>query len=101
MVKASVLTLIAESPTAHGVYENFVSTERTVFCAVRSATYRDIAASGGQGLKPSIIFRLPHAFEYEGEKLCEYGGVRYNVDRVYESQTDWVELTCSRRISDV
>lgn len=101
MVRADVLTLIAETPDAHGVFDTFTETERTVFCTVRSASYNDILTAGGQGLRPEIVFRLPHDFEYQGEKLCEYRGTQYNVDRVYFSDNDWLDLTCSRRHLDV
>ena len=102
MVRASVLTLIAEDPTAHGVFETYTPSERTVYCTVRSATYNDILASKSEGLRPEIVFRLSHDFEYKGEKICEYNGVRYNIDRTYvANDSDWIELTCSRGNADV
>lgn len=97
MVRADVLTLIAETPAAHGVFDTFTPTERTVFCTVRSASYSDILAAKSEGLTPEIVFRLSHDFEYAGEKIAEFHGVQYNVDRTYVSQEDWIELTCSRR----
>lgn len=97
MVRADVLTLIAENPTAHGVFDTFTPTERTVFCTVRSASYSDILAAKSEGLQPEIVFRLSHDFEYAGEKIARFRDVEYNVDRTYVSDQDWIELTCSRR----
>lgn len=97
MVRADVVTLITESPTQHGVYDDITETARDVMCTVRSASYKDIAAAGSDGLLPEIVFRLAHDFEYQDEKIAEYHGRRYNVDRVYVGdQSDWIELTCSR-----
>jgi len=101
MLRADVLTLIAEDPAAHGVFDTYTATERTVFCTVRSASYNDILTAGGDGLKPEIVFRLSHDFEYQGEKLCRFRGAEYNIDRTYVSEADWIELTCSRRHADV
>ena len=97
MVRADVLTLIAETPEAHGVFETYTPTERTVFCTVRSASYTDRLAAKSEGFVPEIIFRLSHDFEYQGEKICAFRGVRYDIDRTYVSDQDWIELTCSRR----
>ena len=90
MVRADVIKLIAENPQAHGVYDLTVAeVPREVMCTVRSASYRDIEAAGSQG--------LAHDFEYQGEKVCEYHGTRYNIDRVYfKDSEDWIDLTCSR-----
>lgn len=98
MVRADVVKLIAENPQAHGVYDTTVQeVPREVMCTVRSASYRDIEAAGSQGMRPEIVFRLAHDFEYQGEKLCEYHGIRYNIDRVYfKDSEDWIDLTCSR-----
>ena len=72
-------------------------TGRTVMCTVRSASYRDIAAAGSDGLRPEIIFRLAQDFEYQDEKIAEFHGKRYNIDRVYfADDSDWIDLTCSR-----
>lgn len=97
MVRADVLTLINENPAAHGVFDAPTETERTVYCTARSASYNDILTAKSDGLAPELIFRLTHDFEYAGEKICEYRGIRYNIDRTYVSQEDWIELTCSRR----
>lgn len=96
-----MLTLIGETPTAHGVFADPERTERTVFCTVRSASYTDRLAAKSEGFVPEIVFRLAHDFEYCGEKVCCYNGAEYNIDRTYVSETDWIELTCSRRNADV
>jgi len=101
MVRADVLTLVDEKPTAHGVFSDPTRTERTVFCIVRSASYTDRLAAKSEGFVPEIVFRLSHDFEYQGEKVCRFHDVEYNIDRTYISDQDWIELTCSRRNADV
>lgn len=102
MLRASVLTLIGETPTAHGVFDTYTPNRRTVYCTVRSASYSDILAAKSEGMRPEYVFRLSHDFEYQGEKICEWKGVEYNIDRTYiASDADWIELTCSRRNANV
>lgn len=97
MVRADVIRLISEDPAAHGVFDEAEASGRYVLCTVRSASYRDIAAAGTDGLRPELVFRLAHDFEYQDEHICEYKGRRYNIDRVYfTDDQDWIELTCSR-----
>lgn len=97
MVRVDVITLISEDPAAHGVFDSTETTGREVLCTVRSASYRDVAAAGTDGLRPELVFRLAHDFEYQDERICEYKGKRYNIDRVYFSDdSNWIDLTCSR-----
>ena len=97
MVRADVITLIGVNPDAHGVFDETVQAERDVMCTVRSASYRDIQAAGTDGLRPELVFRLAHDFEYQGERTCRYNGLIYNIDRTYFADNDdWIDLTCSR-----
>lgn len=97
MVRADVVTLISEEPEHHGVFDEVTESRRVVMCTVRSASYRDIAAAGSDGMLPEIVFRLEHDFEYQNEKVAEYKGTRYNIDRVFFADgQNWIELTCSR-----
>lgn len=97
MVRATTVTLLAENPQAHGVFDEPEESAREVLCTVRSASYRDIEAAGGMGLRPELVFRLPFDFEYQDEKVLIFDGRRWNIDRVYfADDTDWIELTCSR-----
>lgn len=102
MLRQTIATLIRDDPATHGVYEETETVERTVFCTVRSASYRDIDAAGSEGMRPEIVVRLAQDFEYQDEKRLSYDGKIYNIDRVYYSgESDWVDLTCSRGEPDV
>ena len=96
MVKADVLTLITVSPEAAGVGTDPAETRRTVFCTIRSIGQQEAYLAMGQGLNPELKVILAHDFEYEGERLCELGGVPYDILRTYVTETDGIELTLQR-----
>ena len=96
MVRADVLTLIAESPAAHGRFDAPAETERQVFCTVRSVGMREAYEAMGHGLRPEWVFQLTHSFEYQGEKRCRYNGIEYTVLRTYITEADGIEITVER-----
>lgn len=96
MMRANVCDLITVSPEAAGVGTERTETSRTVFCTIKSIGQQEAYLAMGQGLNPEIKVVLAHDFEYEGEGLCEIGGVRYQILRTYVTETDGIELTLQR-----
>ena len=96
MMKANVVTLIAVNPEAAGVGTEPAESTRDVFCTVRSIGQQEAYLAMGQGLNPELTVILSHDFEYEGERLCELDGVRYEILRTYVTETDGIELTLQR-----
>ena len=96
MVRADVLTLIADEPAAHGRFEAVTPVRRTVFCTVRSVGMRESYEAMSHGLRPEYVFQLTHSFEYQDEKRCEYHGVLYNVVRTYVTDADGIEIIVER-----
>ena len=96
MMKADVVTLISVNPEAAGVGTEPEETRREVFCTVKSIGQTEAYMAMGQGLNPELKLVVPHDFEYEGERLCEVGGVRYEILRTYITETDGIELTLQR-----
>ena len=96
MMKANVVDLIAVSPEAAGAGTEPAETKRTVYCTVRSIGMQEAYQAMGVGLAPELKVILAHDFEYGGERLCELGGVRYRVLRIYVTETDGIELTLQR-----
>lgn len=96
MLKANVLDLITVSPEAAGVGTEPTETRRTVFCTIRSIGQQEAYLALGQGLNPELKVILAHDFEYEGERLCELDGVRYDILRTYVTEEDTIELTIQR-----
>lgn len=99
MRRQSVLTLIAEDPEAHGIFDPPAETERTVFAEIRSVGYVEYYRALEQDLHPTFIFRLADYAEYRGEKICVFEGVRYRVIRTYcDGQA--IELTVEEATVD-
>ena len=96
MLRADVLTLITVSPEAAGVGTEPAESTREVYCTVKSIGQQEAYLAMGQGLNPELKVILAHDFEYEGERLCELGGVRYDILRTYITETDGIELTLQR-----
>lgn len=95
MAEYDVIALIAESPQAHGIYENVNTEERTVYVAVRSVGMQETYTAKSLGLAPELVFEIAGAEDYKGEKLCRYHGELYNVLRMYK-KGDTVELVAGR-----
>ena len=96
MVRADVVTLIAERPGAHGVYEPPLYDYRKVYCEIRSIGMNEAYQARASGLNPEYKLRLSHSFEYKGEKLCEMQNTRYRIIRTYMDESDGIELTLER-----
>ena len=96
MVRADVVTLIAETPGAHGVYETPQYTRRTVYAEIKSVGMNEAYQARATGLNPEMKLRLSHSFEYKGEKLCELRGTGYRIIRTWMDESDGIELTLER-----
>jgi SPP1 family predicted phage head-tail adaptor len=96
MMKANVVDLITVSPEAAGVGTEPTETKRTVPCTIKSIGQQEAYLAMGQGLNPELKVILAHDFEYEGERMCELDGVKYDILRTYITETDGIELTLQR-----
>ena len=96
MIRVNVLDLITVNPDAAGVGTEPTETKRTVYCTVKSIGQQEAYLAMGQGLNPELKVILAHDFEYEGERLCEMDGVKYDILRTYVTETDGIELTLQR-----
>ena len=99
MWRQSVLTLIGESPAEHGIFDTHAETKRVTFCEVRSVGYQEYYRALEQDLHPTFVFRLADYAEYQGEKICEYDGVRYRIVRTYIDRYA-IELTVEEATVD-
>ena len=96
MMKSNVVTLISESPDAHGVGVDAEESSRVVYCTVKSIGMQEAYQAMGIGLSPELKVILAHDFEYGGEPIAELCGVRFKVIRTYITETDGIELTLQR-----
>lgn len=82
-MREDVIYLIAEDPAAHGVFDKPKTTERMVYCAVRSVGMRETYEAMAHDLRPEVVFELADYTEYQDEKSCRWNGVVYQIIRTY------------------
>ena len=75
--------------------------ERQVFAEVKSVGMKEYYEAVTLGLKPEIKFVLQDYDDYQGEKEVAYNGIRYEVTRVYRTENNLLELTCSGGVRDI
>lgn len=93
MIRADVIDLIQQ--TTHGVLDTPQETKRQVFCAVDSVNRTEYYRALQYDLHPEVVFILSDYAEYQGESMCEWNGIRYDIIRTYVNGLK-VELTCER-----
>ena len=96
IIRKSTALFIAETPNAHGIYDAPVETKRELPVTVRSVGMRETYEAMSKGHYPEIVIILEHDFDYQGEKLIELRGVRYDVLRTYLNKYEQLELTLER-----
>lgn len=94
-----VITLVSESPAAHGVLDEITETQKQVFCTVRSVGMSEAYQAMSNGLHPQFVFILSDYADYGGEKVVIYNGKRYRVIRTYR-QNQGMELTVEEATID-
>lgn len=93
MIRESVITLISEDTSAHGVHERPTETTREVFCQINSVTRSEFYSALNVGIRPELVFRLSVREEYQDERLACFEGKRYEIIRTYETEDGGIELT--------
>ena len=94
------LTLIGETIVEDEIgNQRPVETRTTILCSVKSAGRNDFYSGAAAGLRPEYVFTI-HAYEYGGERVVEFDGVRYRVIRTYQTGTEEIELTAERVIGN-
>jgi len=101
---ANIATLYRDEPQPLGVFETPVTEGRTVYCTVRSVSYRERYEAAAHGLKPDIIIRLAAPDEYRDEQRCVIRDPDSGKDVEFRVMHPWlntrdgsVELTLERR----
>ena len=99
MIKADVITLIGETPKAHGIFEEITETRRDVYCEVRSVGLTEFYKAMEQDIRPACVFVLADYAEYRDEKIVEWHGKRMRVVRTYIDRQR-IELTVEEATVD-
>lgn len=88
------ITLLRDTPKkVQGVLEHHYTQVRTVYGERRSVKWAEFFAAEAAGTTLTAVFVL-HADEYSGERVIEWNGNLYSVQRAYETGST-VELTVS------
>lgn len=74
-----------------------VETERDVLCRVRSVSRSDFYSAGQFGLALDHVFII-NPVNYAGEKILEYNGERYGIERTYQARQDEMELYAGHKV---
>lgn len=92
MNRSSVAYLIPDSYSKddYGVQRK-TTTKRKIYCNVTSVTGTEWFEGGRNGLNPQYRITMFN-FDYLGEKVIEYDGVRYAIYRTYNRSVDEIEL---------
>lgn len=95
MLYCDVIELISQKTKqdADG-YPVIQEEKKEVFADVHSVTRTEFFAALKVGISETIAFRMASC-DYDNEKLIEYGGLRYQVERAYRTNMDQIELNCS------
>ena len=102
MIAATIIYLIGDDPTAHGVFDEPTETERAIMATVRSVGMSETYQARSAGLSPELVFQITNKADYQNEKRLRYDGVEYDIIRVYiHPSTEHVELTVQRGNQDV
>ena len=98
MKRVGIVYLITENPEAAGVLDARTEPRRKTYCEEKSISMSETYQARASGFLPTFRLRLPQDFEYRGETLCEYKGVRYKIIRDYrdEKTGNSTELTLER-----
>lgn len=74
-------------------------TKNSLYAEVTSISQREIDAGGQSGHKRELRFTV-WAFEYHGEEILDYNGVRYYIYRTYIRDDGHIELYTERRMGN-
>ena len=72
---------------------------RRVPCNVYGISQTAYYAAAQAGVKPHAVITV-RACAYSGERLCEFGGIRYAVDSAVMSGADDIRLTLVEKVGN-
>lgn len=71
----------------------------TVYVKPRSVYASEFYAAAQLGIHPSIVLELGNRADYDGQKVIEYEGVKYDVIRAdWRNGSEGISLTLAERI---
>ena len=86
MVKATTITLLGETPEAHGVFNAPTETQTQVCAELMSVSQNEFYKAKQNGLEPEFVFMLTDYGDYAGQKVFLYESARMHVIRTYTKE---------------
>lgn len=83
VVRATTITLLGETPAAHGVFDTIEETQTQVMAEVMSVSQNEFYKAKQNGLDPEFVFMLTDYGDYSGQKVFLYDKQRMRVIRTY------------------
>jgi SPP1 family predicted phage head-tail adaptor len=92
------IKLISTTYTADSV-GNQIATETVseIYAKLDTIGQREFFEANQQGLKAEYRFII-YDFEYSGQKILEYAGVKYQIYRTFNLKDERVELYCTKKV---
>ena len=81
----------------YGIPQEGEPIRRSVFARVESVSRSEFFEAGRNGLRPDYKMTM-FSYDYEGEKIVEFNGRRFNVVRAFQSEFDVKTLILSEVI---
>lgn len=75
-------------------------TLREVFANKKSIRQSEFYQAANANLKPELMFEVRY-FDFDEEQEIEYDGKRYSIIRTYSKNGEFIELICSKKVSNV
>ena len=98
MENNEVINLVAITKAIDS-YGDMTETESKtqVFARLKSVGMSEFYQANATGFKPEIKFIVSDWLDYNGERIVEWDGLRFDVIRVYRNGLE-VELTCQQGV---
>ena len=81
MKKYDTVTLVSESPQAHGMFDPPSTTLRTLYCEIDSVGMNETYQAMSNGLEAQYTIKLALSEDYHNEKIAIYKDNNYRVIR--------------------
>ena len=100
MDRVQKITLISEIPSKDDIGQEIMQeTGSEVICTVKSVTRQEWITAQQKALSAAYVVTVFFA-DYEGEKIAELCGERYEIYRTYNSG-DYVELYLAEKVGEL
>lgn len=97
LFRDSLDLLTTEEGTNDNGFEQInIKSRRTVFANKKDVRQSEFYQAATQGIKLDTMFAI-RSVEYNGEKILEHDGIRYNIIRTYDKNGELTELICSSK----